>query len=120
MLLLDRMYELPEGSGKITIGGVDIADMKRSWLRGNIGMVLQDPFLFSRTIAVNIGMTSEKPSMEAIRAAARTAALDETVMRFHDGYETEVGERGMTLSGGQKQRASIAQMLFRRTKIRVF
>jgi ATP-binding cassette subfamily B protein len=120
MLLLDRMYELPEGSGKITIGGVDIADMKRGWLRGNIGMVLQDPFLFSRTIAVNIGMTSEKPSMEAIRAAARTAVLDETVMRFHDGYETEVGERGMTLSGGQKQRASIAQMLFRRTKIRVF
>lgn len=120
MLLLDRMYELPEENGKITIGGVDIADMKRSWLRRNVGMVLQDPFLFSRTIAVNIGITSEEPSMDAIRSAARTAALDETVMRFHDGYETEVGERGMTLSGGQKQRASIAQMLFRRTKIRVF
>ena len=111
MLLLDKMYLLEENSGKITIGGRDIRKIRTEHLRKHIGMVLQEPFLFSRTIGENIGITSPKLDMEAVRAAAAAAALDETISSFGQGYETMVGERGVTLSGGQKQRAAIARML---------
>ena len=83
-------------------------------------MVLQEPFLFSRTIAENIGITSPEMDMNAIRAAAEAAALDETITSFAQGYETMVGERGVTLSGGQKQRAAIARMLTQETPIMIF
>ncbi len=197
--LLDRLYELPEGCGRITVGGVDIADMKASWVRKNVGLVLQEPFLFSRTIEENIGIarptggleskitsgkdsdghgtsgdgtsgkgacgdstsgkntsgdgTSSKDTYsdgtsgkstsgddpdgkyaiqrlslkansggigEDIRKAAAAACLDETIEGFASGYETFVGERGVTLSGGQKQRTAIAQMLVKKPKIMVF
>lgn len=118
--LLNRLYELPPENGKITIGGVDIAQMKGEWLRENIGMVLQEPFLFSRTIAENIGITQEQINMESVREAARIACVDEAVMEFAKGYDTMVGERGVTLSGGQKQRAAIARMLTQKTPIMVF
>ena len=120
MLLLDKLYLLDENSGRITIGGTDIRKIKTEHLRKNIGMVLQEPFLFSRTIAENIGITSPELDMEAIRAAAAAAALDETITSFAQGYETMVGERGVTLSGGQKQRAAIARMLTQETPIMVF
>ena len=120
MLLLNRLYELPEGSGKITVGGVDIADMKASHVRSNIGMVLQEPFLFSRTIAENIGIASPAAELADIRKAAKIACVDEAVMEFANGYDTVVGERGVTLSGGQKQRTAIARMLTRNTPIMVF
>ena len=83
-------------------------------------MVLQEPFLFSRTIAENIGIVSPELDMEAIRSAAEAAALDETITSFAQGYETMVGERGVTLSGGQKQRAAIARMLTQETPIMIF
>ena len=83
-------------------------------------MVLQEPFLFSRTIRENIAITDEAMDLERIRAASRDACLDETVERFPKGYDTFVGERGLTLSGGQKQRAAIARMLTRNTPIMVF
>ena len=83
-------------------------------------MVLQEPFLFSRSIAENIGIASPEPDMEAIRSAAAAAAMDETVMSFTAGYETMVGERGVTLSGGQKQRTAIARMLSRDVPIMIF
>ncbi len=118
MLLLDKLYPLEDGS--ITIGGVDIRQIKTEHLRRNIGMVLQEPFLFSRTIAENIGITSPNLNMEAIRAAAEAAALDETITSFAAGYETMVGERGVTLSGGQKQRSAIARMLTQETPIMIF
>ncbi len=120
--LLDRLYELPaDGSGgKITVGGVDIADMRARYLRKNIGMVLQEPYLFSRSLADNIGITRENLPMEEIREAARIACLDETVCSFAEGYNTFVGERGVTLSGGQKQRAAIARMLTEKAPILVF
>ncbi len=118
MLLLDKLYPLEEGA--ITIGGVDIRNIKTQHLRRNIGMVLQEPFLFSRTIAENIGITSPQLDMEAVRAAAAAAALDETITSFASGYETMVGERGVTLSGGQKQRAAIARMLSQDVPIMVF
>ena len=120
MLLLDKLYLLDENGGRITIGGTDIHKIRTEHLRKNIGMVLQEPFLFSRTIAENIGITSPEVDMEVIRSAARAAALDETITSFAQGYETMVGERGVTLSGGQKQRAAIARMLTQETPIMIF
>ena len=120
MLLLDKLYDLGPEDGRITIGGKDIREIKTEHLRRNIGMVLQDPFLFSRSIADNIGIASPEMELEAIRAAARAAALDETVTSFAQGYDTVVGERGVTLSGGQKQRLAIARMLTRETPIMIF
>ena len=120
MYLLDRLYQLPEDGGRITLGGVDIADIKASWLRENVGMVLQEPFLFSRTLAENIRIARKGADMGQIRQAARIASLDDTIQSFSEGYETFVGERGVTLSGGQKQRTAIAQMLIRKPPIMVF
>ncbi len=120
MLLLDKLYDLPEGCGRITIGGVDLKDIETGHLRRNIGMVLQEPYLFSRTIRENIAITDEAMTLEAVREAARAACLDETVMGFAKGYDTFVGERGVTLSGGQKQRAAIARALTEHTPILIF
>ena len=120
MLLLDKLYLLDEDGGRITIGGTDIRKIRTAHLRRNIGMVLQEPFLFSRTIAENIGIASPILDMEAVRAAAASAALDESIVSFASGYETMVGERGVTLSGGQKQRAAIARMLTTDTPIMIF
>ena len=120
MLLLDKLYELDPDGGRITIGGTDIRKIKTEHLRRSIGMVLQEPFLFSRTIAENIGIASPRLDMEKIRAAAKAAALDETVVSFAQGYETMVGERGVTLSGGQKQRAAIARTLIQDVPILIF
>ena len=118
--LLNRLYDLPANGGHITIGGVDIADMKAQWVRENIGMVLQEPFLFSRTIAENIGITEDNMPMEDIRHAAQIACVDDAITEFTKGYDTIVGERGVTLSGGQKQRTAIARMLTQKAPIMVF
>lgn len=120
MLLLDRLYDLPEDCGRITIGGVDIAKIKREHLRRNIGIVLQEPFLFSRTLQENLSITNADLTLSDIREAARAACLDETIEGFTKGYDTFVGERGVTLSGGQKQRAAIARMLTQNTPIMIF
>ncbi len=120
MYLLNRLYDLPAENGQITIGGVDVADMKGEWVRSHIGMVLQEPFLFSRTIAENIGITKKEMSLSQIRRAAAIACVDEAISEFTKGYDTVVGERGVTLSGGQKQRTAIARMLTQETPIMVF
>ncbi|MBQ7679088.1 MAG: ABC transporter ATP-binding protein [Butyrivibrio sp.] len=120
MYLLDRLYELPEEHGSITIGDVDIREIDRYYLRSHIGLVLQEPFLFSRTLSENISITQSQTDMNKVRHAARIAALDETIDSFSAGYETFVGERGVTLSGGQKQRAAIAQMLVGMPTIMIF
>ena len=120
MLLLDKLYALPEDGGRITIGGVDIRDIETRWLREHIGIVLQEPYLFSRTIAENIGITQQVLDLERVREAARAACLDETVEGFAKGYDTFVGERGVTLSGGQKQRAAIARTLLQDCPILIF
>ncbi len=120
MYLLDRLYNLKPDEGRITVGGVDIADIRMEWIRKNVGMVLQEPYLFSRTLAENIAITQESVNMDKIRHAARMAMLDDTIGKFTKGYETFVGERGVTLSGGQKQRAAIAQMLIRQPAVMVF
>ena len=120
MHLLCRLYDLKPGCGSITVGGVDITKIRREHLRKGIGIVLQESFLFSRTIAENIGIAMPGIGMDAIRAAARTACVEETVERFKDGFDTTVGERGMTLSGGQKQRVAIARLLVGRSPVMIF
>ena len=120
MLLLDKLYPLEEGCGRITVGGTDIRKIRTEHLRRNIGMVLQEPYLFSRTIGENIGIVAAELDMQAVREAAKAAALDESITSFTAGYDTMVGERGVTLSGGQKQRAAIARMLLSDTPIMIF
>ena len=120
ILLLGKLYPLEEGGGTIRIGGTDIRDIDTAWLRRNMAMVLQEPFLFSRSIRENIAMAEDGLSEEALRSAAGTACLDETIEGFSAGYDTFVGERGVTLSGGQKQRLAIARALTRNAPIMVF
>ncbi|MEE3488706.1 MAG: ABC transporter ATP-binding protein [Bulleidia sp.] len=120
MYLLARLYDLPENGGRILIGDTDIRNIERDYIRKNIGMVLQEPFLFSRTLEENISIALDHPDHRQVRDAARTASLDETIGKFDKGYETYVGERGVTLSGGQKQRTAIAQMLIRKPPVMVF
>ncbi|MCI8505887.1 MAG: ABC transporter ATP-binding protein [Lachnospiraceae bacterium] len=116
--LLTRLYELEEGT--ITVGGVDIRKLPLTWLRRQVGMVLQEPFLYSRTIRENIAAPVPGASLEDIREAAKTACVDDAIMGFTDGYETLVGERGVTLSGGQRQRVAIARMLLQKAPVMVF
>ena len=116
--LLDRLYDLAEG--KITIGGIDLRQFQRDHLRRNIGLVLQEPFLFSQTIRENIAATHPQAPEEDIRRAAAIACVDEAIAEFTAGYDTVVGERGVTLSGGQKQRVAIARMLLQNAPIMVF
>lgn len=118
--LLNRLYDLPDDCGKITIGGVDIRDIDRQYLRSQIGMVLQEPFLYSGSIKENVGITKESSAFDDIREACEIACVDSAIDSFTDGYETIVGERGVTLSGGQKQRVAIARMLVEHTPVMIF
>lgn len=118
--LLTRLYEVGEEKGSILIGGRNIRDIPLEELRKNIGFVLQEPFLYSRTIGENIAASRPDATMEEIREAARTACVDDAIMGFADGYDTLVGERGVTLSGGQRQRVAIARMLLQKAPIMVF
>lgn len=118
--LLDRLYPLPEGSGTISVGEIDIRRLRATELRSNIGFVLQEPYLFSRTIGENLRLAKQTASDAELRAAAHIACLDSAVEGFPSGYDTFVGERGVTLSGGQKQRAAIARTLVQDTPILIF
>jgi ATP-binding cassette subfamily B protein/subfamily B ATP-binding cassette protein MsbA len=105
--LLVRFYD--PWQGRITIGGTDIRDFRHRSLRGQIALVLQDPFIFPLTIAENIAYSRPDASIDQIVAAAKAANADHFIARLPDGYDTVVGERGATLSGGEKQRLSIAR-----------
>lgn len=120
MHLLNRLYELPEECGSISIGDTDIREISRAYLRKNIGIVLQEPFLYSGSIQENIGIAVEDANREEIQRVAQIACIDESICSFEEGYETIVGERGVTLSGGQKQRMAIARMLMQKTPIMIF
>ncbi len=115
--LLTRTYE--PTSGQILIDGIDIRDISLRSLRRQIGYVPQDVFLFSDSIRSNIafGLTEEKAADENVKAAARLAAIDKEIEALPSGYDTLVGERGVTLSGGQKQRISIARAFIRNPRI---
>jgi ATP-binding cassette subfamily B protein len=118
--LLNRLYELPENGGSITIGGIDIRRIDRRYLRQNVGLVLQEPFLFSRTIFENIDIAARSLDYDRVRKTAGIAAVDESILSFPGGYDTLVGERGVTLSGGQKQRIAIARTLMLDAPIMIF
>lgn len=117
MLLLTRLCK-PQ-SGKIMINGTDIENIDLGELRKNIGTVMQEPFLFSGTLAENIAITDENPDIDKIKTAAAVSCLEKTVEGFKDKYDTVVGERGVTLSGGQKQRTAIARMLMLNSPVMV-
>lgn len=105
--LLPRFYEV--GSGRITIDGMDIRDATLRSLRHNIGMVQQDVFLFGAGLRENIAYGREDAPVEDVMRAARVAQLHDFISSLEEGYDTDVGERGVTLSGGQRQRMSIAR-----------
>jgi ATP-binding cassette subfamily B protein len=109
--LLPRLHEAPPGT--VFIDGVDVRQIPLATLRGAIGFVAQEPFLFSASVADNIafGLSDRPHSQAAIEEAAATARLDKDIETFPNGYDTLVGERGITLSGGQKQRTAIARAL---------
>lgn len=107
--LIPRFYDVT--SGHITIDGVDIRDVTLESLRRNVGIVQQDVFLFTATIRENIAYGNPQASTEEVVRAARVAQLHDFVTSLPDGYETWVGERGITLSGGQRQRLAIARTL---------
>jgi ATP-binding cassette subfamily B protein len=110
--LLPRFYEYTSGS--LTLDGVELKDYPRHFLRQQIGIVEQEPFLFSRTIRENISYGVDRDvSDEEVEAAARAAAIHDNIVTFPDGYNTLVGEKGVTLSGGQKQRVAIARTLLK-------
>ena len=113
--LIPRFYDAT--SGRVLIDGHDVRDLTQESLRHHIGIVLQDSFLFSATIAENIAYGRPDASQEEIETAARAARAHDFILSFPDGYATEVGERGVTLSGGQKQRVAIARALLRDPRI---
>jgi ATP-binding cassette subfamily B protein len=114
--LLTRLHEPPAGT--VTVGGVDIREIPLDRLRGAIGFVPQEPFLFSSTIAGNVAFGgTDTTAADRIARAASVARLDKDVADFPRGYDTAVGERGITLSGGQKQRTALARALFVDPKI---
>ncbi|MFI3225812.1 MAG: ABC transporter ATP-binding protein [Clostridia bacterium] len=118
LALLARFYDVK--SGKITIDGVDIREINLDCLRNQLGIVLQEPFLFSRTIAQNIAISDRKIDEKKLEEVSKIACIHNAVMEFSDGYETIVGEKGVTLSGGQKQRVAIARTLYSGAKILCF
>ena len=118
MHLMQRLYDADEGV--ITIGGIDIRRIDKKWLRKHVGIVLQEPFLYSRTIRENIKIADSHGSDELMFDAARVASVHDVIGAFESGYETPVGERGVTLSGGQKQRVAIARTLMQETPILIF
>lgn len=114
--LLPRFYDYTSGS--IRVDDMELKDVPRSYLRQQIGIVEQEPFLFSRSIAENITYGVVRPVTQAeIEAAARAAAIHDVIQSFPEGYKTVVGERGVTLSGGQKQRVAIARALLKNPRI---
>ncbi|NLX36876.1 MAG: ABC transporter ATP-binding protein [Chloroflexi bacterium] len=113
--LIPRFYDVTEGA--VLIDGYDVRDLTLDSLRSQIGIVLQETTLFEGTIRENLAFGRADASQEAIEQAARAAEAHEFIMSFTDGYDTHVGERGVTLSGGQKQRIAIARALLRDPRI---
>ena len=116
--LLVRMMEINDG--KILFDGVDIRDIDKHYLRSHIGIILQDPFLYQNTIYQNIAIASSTADTNDVYKAARLAQIHDDILTFDEGYDTLVGEKGVTLSGGQKQRVAISRMLLLNKEVLIF
>jgi ATP-binding cassette subfamily B protein len=108
-LLLPRFYDV--SGGAVRVGGHDVRDVTQDSLRASIGLVMEDSFLFSDTVRSNIAYGRPEATDEQVRAAARAAEADEFIRELPDGYDTVIGEQGLTLSGGQRQRVALARAL---------
>ncbi len=118
MALLARFYD--PTAGQILIDGIDITDIDRSWMRRHLGFVLQEPFLYAKTLQENIALSRAHTPEVEVHSVARQAAIHDVISGFREGYRTPVGERGVTLSGGQKQRVAIARALLTQAPILIF
>lgn len=116
--LMIRLLENQEGS--IKFDGNDIKDINKKHLREHVGIIMQEPFLYSRTVYENIGIMDKRASKDKVHRAASIASLHNDIVKFEKGYDTIVGERGVTLSGGQKQRVAIARMLLDSKPVLIF
>ncbi|MBS4537438.1 ABC transporter ATP-binding protein [Clostridium sp. D2Q-11] len=116
--LLARLYEY--NSGSIKIDGIELKNIQKKWIRKHVGIVLQEPFLFSRSIKDNISLAKLEAKEAEIIESARVAAIHNVIEDFERGYDTKVGEKGVTLSGGQKQRIAIARTLINNSPILIF
>ncbi|NNU76891.1 ABC transporter ATP-binding protein [Clostridium estertheticum] len=116
--LLLRLYDY--NSGSIKIDGIELKDIERKHMRSNVGIVLQEPFLYSRSIKENIKMAKIHSEDIEIYSAASVAAVHNVITNFEKGYDTVVGEKGVTLSGGQRQRVAIARTLVKDMPILIF
>lgn len=118
MHILLRFYDY--SSGSIKINGVELNSIEKKYLREHVGIVLQEPFLFSKTIKENIKMAKYAADDATVFEAAKIASVHDTIEAFERGYKTIVGEKGITLSGGQKQRIAIARVLIKDSSILIF
>lgn len=116
--LLVRLYDYTGGS--IKIDGVELKEIDKRWIRQHVGIILQEPFLFSKTIYENIGILADEINSEQVYNAAKIASIHDDIQSFEQGYQTLIGERGVTLSGGQRQRVAIARMLIKNIPILIF
>lgn len=116
--LLGRLYDCQKGS--IKIDGIDIKEIDKKWIRKNVGIILQEPFLYSKNIKENIKIAKKEAEESQIYEASKIASIHDVILDFEKGYETLVGERGVTLSGGQKQRVAIARTIINDYPILVF
>ena len=116
--ILTRLLEY--NSGEVLLDGVNLKDISKKYLRKNVGIILQDPFLYAKTIIENIRVADPTLSDEEVYEAAKIASIHSDILEFSDGYNTLVGEKGVTLSGGQKQRIAIARMLILKKPIMIF
>ena len=116
--LLTRLYDYTSGS--IKLDGVELKEIQKSYLRRNVSIVLQDPFLFSKTIKDNIRIARQSANEKEIIAATSISQIHSNILQFPHGYDTPVGEKGTTLSGGQKQRVAIARTLLSDAPVLIF
>lgn len=116
--LLPRLYEY--SSGSIKIDGIELNEIDKHWIRKNIGLVLQEPFLYAKTIKENIKLSDPKLIDFKVHDAAKIASIHDDILSFDEEYETMVGERGVSLSGGQKQRMAIARTIINNNPIVIF